>query len=623
MGDTYEKILIHQWIFNDTSKTETERLTDTVGGVVATLGYNAELLDNGLYLSYGNANYMKAYASMPSVFGRSKEVEVDVLEFKGNWDSGNHGRFLMFDDASAGAFDEGLIFNATKQTWCIYDSSNGWDDGFSGLEKNAFSGKTVKLRVEKDGTTTLYLDDEVIGVSKNKFLAKNTTLGLGSSSRAATGVRITAVRVYDLKAEEFCTVRFLNKDKTDVISVQQVKKGGFAEAPEPPKEKGFIFIGWSTSFSDVQEDITVYPRYREIPPHPVLNFYKKNADRTMGDFLKSYAGVNACTISKKMDGECTIELKLLTRLTEGLVTVDNLLEIDGLIFNITEEKKNISSGMCYSQFSGEHISYVLNDDDYLVTAFDMTGTPKQILQVLLSGTPFTVGAVEFDTPVTLRVNQETTRRACVMQLLALVKGEIEYYGYSISIRKHIGSTSAIDIMKTSNVRDISYSYNATEHRYSFSIDLYQKGNLELGDEIHMKFKPLGINSKRRIVGMEWNPFNYNEVSITIGAYVPTLNDSLYSLIDTVENITEATAKYTVEFGEMIGNGSFYFTRAYNDRPYFHIHTSDGSVGKVTLTKKDTTEFSPYVGAKLSGVNSDTSTLLVFYCTVPVDKEDDE
>jgi hypothetical protein len=67
---------------------------------------------------------------------------------------------------------------------------------------------------------------------------------------------------------------------------------------------------------------------------------------------------------------------------------------------------------------------------------------------------------------------------------------------------------------------------------------------------------------------------------------------------------------------MIGNGSFYFTRAYNDKPYYQITTNDGTKGTITLTRKGGSAFSSYVGASLSGVNSTTVTLLVFYCTVP-------
>lgn len=71
---------------------------------------------------------------------------------------------------------------------------------------------------------------------------------------------------------------------------------------------------------------------------------------------------------------------------------------------------------------------------------------------------------------------------------------------------------------------------------------------------------------------------------------------------------------------MIGNGTFYFTRSYRDRPYFHIHTDDGTIGTVELLKLDTYEFNPYIGVRLTGVNSTTSTLLVFYCTVPADAD---
>ena len=104
--------------------------------------------------------------------------------------------------------------------------------------------------------------------------------------------------------------------------------------------------------------------------------------------------------------------------------------------------------------------------------------------------------------------------------------------------------------------------------------------------------------------------------VTVGAYLPTINDSLYEFQNTVEDIRESSAKYTVEFGEIVGNGTFYFTRSYRDRPYFHIHTSDGSVGTITLNRSGGTELGFYVGATLTGVLSDSVTLLVFYCTVP-------
>lgn len=135
-----------------------------------------------------------------------------------------------------------------------------------------------------------------------------------------------------------------------------------------------------------------------------------------------YRGVNACSIVQKLDGECTIEFKLTTKLTEDVISVSDRLEVEGLVFYVTQLKKTIVGGVCYSQFIGEHISYLLNNDAYKVNAFDQEGTPAEILTTLLQGTPFSVGTVDFTEKVTLRANKEATRRACLMQLVALVPG---------------------------------------------------------------------------------------------------------------------------------------------------------------------------------------------------------
>lgn len=429
---------------------------------------------------------------------------------------------------------------------------------------------------------------------------------------------LTVRPIYEVTGFE---VRFLNHDKTDVVSVQYVEKGEDAVPPTPERVGGEIFIGWSSSFRKVDSDRTIYPVYREIPPNPALNFYDTNADGTSGELLISYSAVNACSIVQKLSGECTIDVKLLTRRSEGHVDVNSRLEVDGLVFYITAIKKSISNGICYTQFSGEHISYILLNDAYKVTAVDKTGTVKEILEMLLAETPFTVGAVDIDKTVTLRINKECTRRAAIMQLVALAGGEIEYYGYTIGIRTHIGNSTPLDIMKRASVQDISFSHSVPDGVTNYELSLYKKGDLELGDELTLQFKPLAIQSDSRIVGMDWNPFNYKEVKITVGAYIPELNDSLYEVIGSVEDIQEETARYTLEFGEMIGNGSFYFTRAYFDRPYFHIHTDDGSVGTVTLNRRGGREVGSYIGATLSGVSSTTTTLLVFYCTVPDQNEE--
>jgi len=419
------------------------------------------------------------------------------------------------------------------------------------------------------------------------------------------------------------TVRFLDKDRQTVVSEQEVEHGKSAVPPTPEKYRRFVFLSWSGNYSYITEDSTFWPVYRELPINPRLCVYEANGDGSSGGLKHTYRGVNGCSVVQKLDGECSIDTKIITRQTEGVILAGDRVEVEGLVFIVNEIKKNISSGICYTEFSGDHVSYLLNNEEYKVQAFDMTDTPKNILRTLLSSTPFTVGEVDPTEEVTLRVNKDATRRACLMQLIALTGCEIEYYGYSIGIRSHVGTSIPIEIMKTSLVQDISYTYNVADDTLNYSLSLYQKGDLEMGDNLHIVFPQLGIDAQSRIVGMDWNPFNYKEVSVTVGQYIPTINDSLYQLETTVEDIRQSTAKYTVEFGELIGIGTMYFTRAYRDRPYFHIHTDDGSEGTVTLLRRGGSEFDAYIGATLSDVSAATVTLMVFYCTVPVDEEETE
>lgn len=141
------------------------------------------------------------------------------------------------------------------------------------------------------------------------------------------------------------TVTFMNRNGTDTLSVQYVDTGGDAIPPTPEQVSGSIFIGWSDSFRNVDENRTVYPLYREIPPKPILNFYAPAADGSSGRLVKSYPAVNSCSIIQKLSGECSIEVKLLTRKSEGYVDVNSRLEVEGLVFYISGIHKTISGGI--------------------------------------------------------------------------------------------------------------------------------------------------------------------------------------------------------------------------------------------------------------------------------------
>lgn len=134
-----------------------------------------------------------------------------------------------------------------------------------------------------------------------------------------------------------------------------------------------------------------------------------------------------------------------------------------------------------------------------------------------------------------------------------------------------------------------------------TLSLYQKGKLALGDEIKIHFKPLSIDSQSRVVGMDWNPFNYKEVSITVGQYLPTINDSLYEIAGEVYLIcgdpqiidqSSADAWYKVQkildplpaLIISMGDQVDAITDALTRTEQFHLFTKEHSVPIATVSR---------------------------------------
>lgn len=184
------RTLTHSWDF-------TSSLIDTVSSIEAVINNVATQNDNGIFIGYGNATdgYMKGHVFFENVFGRGKEIEIDVYSMIPSFDSSSHGRFIMFDSTSSN-FDEGLIYRNTG-AWSFY-LNGGWSNEFSDLAKDCFSGKTVKIRVDEDGTTKLYADGALLGVCSLTMPETSVNVAIGSDARTYTGITISGVRIYDL-----------------------------------------------------------------------------------------------------------------------------------------------------------------------------------------------------------------------------------------------------------------------------------------------------------------------------------------------------------------------------------------------------------------------------------------
>src|SRR5699024_9952492 len=141
------------------------------------------------------------------------------------------------------------------------------------------------------------------------------------------------------------------------------------------------------------------------------------------------------------------------------------------------------------------------------------GDPLEGLQQILEGTNFIAGHVDYSGSISFKINQKCSRRAALMQYVALLGGEIEYSGNLINIRAHRGSSEFTEVMHEKVVSDISVTYDSRSNTSSYGLKLYKKINFVTGDNVHILFQPFGIDIKTRIIAMSYNPFNRKEINI--------------------------------------------------------------------------------------------------------------
>ena len=190
----------------------------------------------------------------------------------------------------------------------------------------------------------------------------------------------------------------------------------------------------------------------------------------------------------------------------------------------------------------EHISYALNDETYKLEEFVYSGTAAGALSAVLSGTPLSAGTVEPTGNVNIRL-VGGTRRAILVSVAAILGGEIEYSGNKVHLRNHRGSVASVELLGTDNVTDVSYNRDVLAATTAYNIVLGRKTTLSCGDNVHIKFTPLGLDVQTRITAIEYSPYNPFEVEIEVGDYVPDILDTLQDAENKADNALK-TARET-------------------------------------------------------------------------------
>lgn len=268
-----------------------------------------------------------------------------------------------------------------------------------------------------------------------------------------------------------------------------------------------------------------------------------------GNVRGVFTRVISASLTDSLNGECTFQFSVISSMASEIFTgLEVQLKSDTLnyLFNVVKVSKSLSGGIAICTVECEHKSYELNNDEYKLTEFDFGGAPGECLISLLQGTSLTAGICDPTVPIKLKINRECTRRAALMQLIALCGGEIEYNGAEINIRSHRGSQDYISIMDGRNVSDLTMETDSRSGTTNYGLTLYKNVNFSVGDNVQIVFHPFNLNVNTRIIAMSFNPYNRREISIEVGDYRPSISDNLYQMEQKTNEIRKDVGESTAE-----------------------------------------------------------------------------
>lgn len=291
-----------------------------------------------------------------------------------------------------------------------------------------------------------------------------------------------------------------------------------------------------------------------------------------GNVRGAFTRVISASLTDSLNGECTFQFSVISSMASEIFTgLEVQLKSDTLnyLFNVVKVSKSLSNGIAICTVECEHKSYELNNDEYKLTEFDFEGAPGECLISLLQGTSLTAGICDLTVPIKLKINRECTRRAALMQLIALCGGEIEYNGNEINIRSHRGSQDYISIMDGRKqevcavapkggtdaakqratggiVSDLTMETDSRSGTTNYGLTLYKNVNFSVGDNVQIVFHPFNLNVNTRIIAMSFNPYNRREISIEVGDYRPSISDNLYQMEQKTNEIRKDVGESTAE-----------------------------------------------------------------------------
>lgn len=302
-----------------------------------------------------------------------------------------------------------------------------------------------------------------------------------------------------------------------------------------------------------------------------------------GTLQCSFPRVLSASLCDKLSGERTLSFSVLASRSQPL-SVGMTAKLDGQFYTVVRVSKKITGGFPVTTAQCEHITYLLNEEQYNLVTFVFEGTPADGMTQVLSGTPFFVGVIEATGRVECAFTDQSplSRRSALMRFADACGCEVEYAGYKINLRKHRGSRVRKKLMDGENVTDLAVTIDSRENTQSYEISLFKMADLQAGDEVNITYTPMGVNVDTRIISIEYDPFYRYTVRVEVGDYVPNLLASTATQIDRVrQEFKAADGKLLSSIQTVDGNVSTLSqtVSGFNTR----IENAEGAVSTLSQT----------------------------------------
>lgn len=267
----------------------------------------------------------------------------------------------------------------------------------------------------------------------------------------------------------------------------------------------------------------------------------------------------------------------------------NLVEVEGQLFNIVHHRRTrANDGSLIVAVDCEQASYDLLEFEW-EAGFVQAGTPRQLLNMVLSGTGFTVGTVELSGYISVDLAEENvSARAILMEIAAQSGGELLFDRYKISLLFRRGQERGVDFRLGKNLRGIikDVDIRSGEVITAYEIEIVELNSLaefegleyfELGDTVHITDPELGIDEAQRIVGYSYSPRLRMNSKVTISNKIPGIKDAMVALRKTT--VVKDKYYYGTRFGPEIGFEcvrSDNMSRSVFNSDEFRMQIGDGS-----------------------------------------------